>query len=252
MPEGPLEGQVALVTGASRGIGAYIARRLAQDGAKVAVNYQSSAEAAAQVAGEITAAGGEAITLAGDVSQADSAESLVNQALERWGRIDILVNNAGITRDRLLLRMTPEDWDQVLEVNLRGAFLCTKYVIPHLIRRRQGRVVNISSVVGLGGNAGQANYAASKAGLIGFTKAVAREVASRNITVNALAPGFIETGGMVEQMTEEARKQVLSRIPMERFGSASDVAEAVSFLCGAGAGYITGQVLTIDGGMISG
>ena len=156
MPEGPLEGQVALVTGASRGIGAYIARRLAQDGAKVAVNYQSSAEAAAQVAGEITAAGGEAVTLAGDVSKADSAESLVNQVLERWGRIDILVNNAGITRDRLLLRMTPEDWDQVLEVNLRGAFLCTKYVIPHLIRRRQGRVVNISSVVGLGGNAGQA------------------------------------------------------------------------------------------------
>ena len=252
MPAGPLEGQVALVTGASRGIGAFIARRLAQDGAKVAVNYQSSAEAAAQVAKEITAAGSEAVTLAGDVSKADSAEYLVNQVMEQWGRIDILVNNAGITRDRLLLRMTPEDWDQVLEVNLRGAFLCTKYVIPHLIRRRQGRVVNISSVVGLGGNAGQANYAASKAGLIGFTKAVAREVASRNITVNALAPGFIETGGMVEQMTEEARKQVLSRIPMERFGSASDVAEAVSFLCGAGAGYITGQVLTIDGGMVSG
>ena len=146
--------------------------------------------------------------------------------------------------------MTPEDWDRVLEVNLRGAFLCTKYVMPHLIRRRQGRVVNISSVVGLGGNPGQANYAASKAGLIGFTKAVAREVASRNITVNALAPGFIDTGGMVDQMTEEARKTVLGRIPMERFGSAEDVAEAVSFLCGLGAGYITGQVLTIDGGMV--
>ena len=246
-----LEGQVALVTGASRGIGAVIARRLAQDGAKVAVNYQSSEEAARQVAQSIIDLGGEALVMAGDVSREDSAEGFVKQVLEQWGRIDILVNNAGITRDRLLLRMTAEDWDRVIEVNLRGAFLCTRYVMPHLIRRRQGRVINISSVVGLGGNPGQANYAASKAGLIGFTKAVAREVASRNITVNALAPGFIDTGGMVDQMTEEARKQVLGRIPMGRFGSADDVAEAVVFLCGAGAGYITGQVLTIDGGMIS-
>ena len=246
-----LEGQVALVTGASRGIGAVIARRLAQDGAKVAVNYQSSEEAARQVAQSIIDLGGEALVMAGDVSREDSAEGIVKQVLEQWGRIDILVNNAGITRDRLLLRMTAEDWDRVIEVNLRGAFLCTRYVMPHLIRRRQGRVINISSVVGLGGNPGQANYAASKAGLIGFTKAVAREVASRNITVNALAPGFIDTGGMVDQMTEEARKQVLGRIPMGRFGSADDVAEAVVFLCGAGAGYITGQVLTIDGGMIS-
>ena len=246
-----LEGQVALVTGASRGIGAVIARRLAQDGAKVAVNYQSSEEAARQVAQSIIDLGGEALVMAGDVSREDSAEGFVKQVLEQWGRIDILVNNAGITRDRLLLRMTAEDWDRVIEVNLRGAFLCTRYVMPHLIRRRQGRVINISSVVGLGGNPGQANYAASKAGLIGFTKAVAREVASRNITVNALAPGFIDTGGMVDQMTEEARKQVLGRIPMGRFGSADDVAEAVIFLCGPGAGYITGQVLTIDGGMIS-
>ncbi len=246
-----LEGQVALVTGASRGIGAVIARRLAQDGAKVAVNYQSSKEAARQVAQSIIDVGGEALVMAGDVSREDSAEGIVKQVLEQWGRIDILVNNAGITRDRLLLRMTAEDWDRVIEVNLRGAFLCTRYVMPHLIRRRQGRVINISSVVGLGGNPGQANYAASKAGLIGFTKAVAREVASRNITVNALAPGFIDTGGMVDQMTEEARKQVLGRIPMGRFGSADDVAEAVVFLCGPGAGYITGQVLTIDGGMIS-
>ena len=246
-----LEGQVALVTGASRGIGAVIARRLAQDGAKVAVNYQSSEEAARQVAQSIIDLGGEALVMAGDVSREDSAEGFVKQVLEQWGRVDILVNNAGITRDRLLLRMTAEDWDRVIEVNLRGAFLCTRYVMPHLIRRRQGRVINISSVVGLGGNPGQANYAASKAGLIGFTKAVAREVASRNITVNALAPGFIDTGGMVDQMTEEARKQVLGRIPMGRFGSADDVAEAVVFLCGPGAGYITGQVLTIDGGMIS-
>ena len=245
-----LSEQVALVTGASRGIGAVIARRLAVDGARVAVNYQASEEAARQVAQGITDVGGEAVVMSGDVSQEEDADALVKSVIEQWGRIDILVNNAGITRDRLLLRMTPDDWDRVLEVNLRGAFLCTKYVMPHLIRRRQGRVVNISSVVGIGGNAGQANYAASKAGLIGFTKAVAREVASRNITVNALAPGFIDTGGMVDQMTEEARKTVLGRIPMERFGSADDVAEAVSFLCGPGAGYITGQVITIDGGMV--
>ncbi|MYC31249.1 MAG: 3-oxoacyl-[acyl-carrier-protein] reductase [Chloroflexi bacterium] len=245
-----LADQVALVTGASRGIGAVIAQRLARDGAKVAVNYQASKEAALQVVKGITEAGGDAVVMSGDVSRENEADALVKQVIEHWGRIDILVNNAGITRDRLLLRMTSEDWDRVLEVNLRGAFLCTKYVMPHLIRRRQGRVVNISSVVGLGGNPGQANYAASKAGLIGFTKAVAREVASRNITVNALAPGFIDTGGMVDQMTEEAKKTVLGRIPMERFGSADDVAEAVSFLCGAGAGYITGQVITIDGGMV--
>ena len=245
-----LEEQVALVTGASRGIGAVIAQRLAQEGARVAVNYQTSEAAALRVARLIAETGGEATVMAGDVSQEEDADALVKSVVERWGRIDILVNNAGITRDRLLLRMTPDDWDRVLEVNLRGAFLCTKYVMPHLIRRRQGRVVNISSVVGLGGNPGQANYAASKAGLIGFTKAVAREVASRNITVNALAPGFIDTGGMVDQMTEEAKKTVLGRIPMERFGSADDVAEAVSFLCGPGAGYITGQVITIDGGMV--
>ena len=250
MAEPRLAEQVALVTGASRGIGAVIARRLAQDGARVAVNYQASEEAARQVVQDIVGAGGIAEVMAGDVSDEEDAGALIKQVIDQWGRVDILVNNAGITRDRLLLRMTPEDWDRVLEVNLRGAFLCTKYVMPHLIRRRQGRVVNISSVVGLGGNPGQANYAASKAGLIGFTKAVAREVASRNITVNALAPGFIDTGGMVDQMTEEAKKTVLGRIPMERFGSADDVAEAVSFLCGPGAGYITGQVITIDGGMV--
>lgn len=245
-----LDEQVALVTGASRGIGAVIAQRLARDGARVAINYQTSEAAASRVARLIVEAGGEAVGMSGDVSKEEDADALVKSVIERWGRVDILVNNAGITRDRLLLRMTSDDWDRVLEVNLRGAFLCTKYVMPHLIRRRQGRVVNISSVVGIGGNPGQANYAASKAGLIGFTKAVAREVASRNITVNALAPGFIDTGGMVDQMTEEAKKTVLGRIPMERFGSADDVAEAVSFLCGPGAGYITGQVITIDGGMV--
>lgn len=245
-----LEGQVALVTGASRGIGAVIAQRLAREGAKVAVNYQASAYAAAQVVADITAAGGQAVSLAGDVSQEAEAQALVKETVAQWGRIDILVNNAGITRDRLLLRMTAQDWDEVLQVNLRGAFLCTKFVMPQLIRQRSGRIVNISSVIGLSGNPGQANYAAAKAGLIGFTKATAREVASRNITVNALAPGFIDSGGMVAEMSEEARQQVLTRIPMERFGSAEDVAAAVAFLCGPGAGYITAQVITIDGGML--
>ena len=245
-----LEGQVALVTGASRGIGAVIARRLAQAGAWVGVNYNTSRDAAAGVVEAIAAGGGEALLVEGDVSQEASAGAAVKRVVDHWGRIDILVNNAGITRDRLLLRMTPDDWDQVLDVNLRGAFLCTRFVMPHLIRQRQGRIINISSVVGISGNPGQANYTAAKAGLIGFTKAVAREVASRQVTVNALAPGFITTG-MVEQLPEETRKQILSRIPMGRFGAAEDVAEAVVFLCSEGAAYITGQVLTIDGGLIA-
>ena len=245
-----LLGRVALVTGASRGIGAVIACRLAQAGARVGVNYRDSRDAAAQVVEAITAGGGEAVSVEGDVSQEESAQAVVKQVAERLGPIDILANNAGITRDRLLLRMTTEDWDQVLDVDLRGAFLCTKYVMPYLIRQHQGRIVNISSVVGISGNPGQANYAAAKAGLIGFTKAVAREVASRNVTVNALAPGFITTG-MVEQLSEDTRQQILNRIPLGRFGTAEDVAEAVLFLCGEGAGYITGQVLCIDGGLIA-
>ena len=247
---GELAGQVALVTGASRGIGAAIASRLARAGAKVAVNYHFSRAAAASVVDDITSAGGEALLLEGDVSQDGFAESAVKQLIERWQRIDILVNNAGINRDRLLLRMTTDEWDQVLEVNLRGAFLCTKFVLPHLIRQHSGRVVNISSVVGISGNPGQANYAAAKAGLIGFTKAVAREVASRKITVNALAPGFITTG-MAEELPEDTRKQIMGRIPMGQFGAPEDVAEAALFLCTDGAAYITGQVLAIDGGLIA-
>ena len=242
--------RVALVTGASRGIGAMIACRLAQAGIKVAVNYRTNAEAAKQVVSDITEAGGDAFLAEGDVSAEESARALVKQVLDRCGHIDMLINNAGINRDRLLLRMGVEDWDQVLDVNLRGAFLCTKYAMPQMIKQRMGRIVNISSVVGLSGNPGQANYAAAKAGLIGFTKAVAREVASRNVTVNALAPGYITTG-MVEELSPETQKQILDRIPMGRFGAAEDVAEAVLFLCGDGAGYITGQVLTIDGGLIA-
>ena len=246
-----LNGQTALITGASRGIGASIAFRLARSGAKVGVNYHTHQDAAGRVVAAIAAEGGEAFAVAGDVSQEDSAEQVVKLTQERWGHVDILVNNAGITRDRLLVRMTLEDWDQVMDIDLRGAFLCTKFVMPQLIRRRQGRVINISSVVGIGGNPGQANYAAAKAGLIGFTKAVAREVASRNVTVNAVAPGFIDTGGMVEQLAEEARRQILGRIPMGRFGTGEEVAELVAFLCGPQAGYITGQALTIDGGLIA-
>jgi len=250
MPGIDLDGSVALVTGASRGIGAVIASRLAKAGAKVGVNYRTSREAAEGVVYEITKAGGEAILVEGDVTQEDSAASAIKQVVDQWKRIDILVNNAGINRDRLLLRMTSDDWDQVLGVDLKGAFLCTKHVMPHLIKQRKGRVINISSVVGISGNPGQANYAAAKAGLIGFTKAVAREVASRSVTVNALAPGYITTA-MVDELNEKTRKRILDRIPMGRFGTTEDVAEAVVFLCSDGAGYITGQVLTIDGGMIA-
>ena len=249
-PATNLDGQVALVTGSSRGIGAVIARRLAQAGARVALNYNANLQAATEVMRTITADGGDAIIIAGDVSDQTGAQETIKTVINRFGRIDILINNAGIHRDRLLLRMTPADFDEVLQVNLRGAFLCTRYVMPYLIRQHYGRVINISSVVGLTGNPGQANYAAAKAGLIGFTKAVAREVASRNVTVNAVAPGYIATG-MVEDLSDEQRSQILERIPMGRFGTSQDVAETILFLSGKGAGYLTGQVLTIDGGLIA-
>ena len=243
-----LEQRVALVTGASRGIGEVIAVTLARQGAKVAVNYHTGADRAARVVSTIEEAGGEALAIGADVSVQAEVEALVARTIEQWGGVDILVNNAGITRDKLLLRMTAEDWDQVINVNLRSAFLCTRTVLPHMVRKRYGRIVNISSVVGVSGNAGQANYAASKAGMIGFTKAVAREVASRNITVNALTPGYITTD-MVGRLSEEVQKAILSRIPMNRFGTPEAVAEAVCFLASDGAGYITGQALGIDGGL---
>ena len=246
-----LGGQVALVTGASRGIGAVIAKSLGEAGVNVGVNYSANRDAANDVAEAIRSGGSESIIIQGDISDDMHAQAVVKQVTDEWGQSDILVNNAGITRDGLLLRMKTEDWDRVIDVDLKGAFLCSKYTMPHMIRRRQGRIINISSVVGIGGNAGQANYAAAKAGLIGFTKAVAREVATRNVTVNALAPGFIDTGGMVDNMTDEASENVLGRIPMGRCGSGLDVASAVVFLCGSGAGYITGQVITIDGGLIA-
>ena len=249
-----LSGQSALITGASRGIGSVIARRLADAGAAVAINYRSRGAEADAVVDSIRNSGGHAIPVPGDVSDEAAAEVVVKSAAEQLGRLDILVNNAGINRDRLLMRMSVSDWDEVLSVNLRGTFLPTRFAVPLMVRQRYGRIVNISSVVGLSGNPGQANYAASKAGQIGFAKAVAREVASRNITVNAVAPGFIEfedTGGMTADLTDEQRQQILTRIPAGRFGSADDVAAAVVYLVSPGASYITGQTLTIDGGLIA-
>ena len=250
MPGIDLGGKVALVTGASRGIGAVVACRLAEAGARVGVNYHASPDAAAVVVDNISQAGGEAFLVGGDVSQEEKAQAVIKQVVEHFGSIDLLVNNAGINKDQLLIRMKLEDFDSVINVNLRGAFLCTKYAMSHMIRQRSGRVVNMSSVVGLSGNPGQANYAAAKAGLVGLTKAVAREVASRNVTVNALAPGYITTA-MVDELSEDTQAKILANIPMGRFGTPEDVAEAVIFLCSDGASYITGQVLTIDGGMIA-
>ena len=239
-----------MVTGASRGIGAVVACRLAEAGARVGVNYHANPAAATVVVDNISQAGGEAFLVGGDVSQEEKAQAVIKQVVEHFGSIDLLVNNAGINKDQLLIRMKPEDFDSVINVNLRGAFLCTKYAMTHMIRQRSGRVVNMSSVVGLSGNPGQANYAAAKAGLVGLTKAVAREVASRNVTVNALAPGYITTA-MVDELSEDTQAKILANIPMGRFGTPEDVAEAVIFLCSDGASYITGQVLTIDGGMIA-
>ena len=244
-----LEGKVAIITGGAHGMGAEEAKLFAREGAKVVI-ADIREEDARKVAAEIAEAGGESMVVMLDVSNEDQWETSVAAVVTKFGKLDILVNNAGINRDRLLLRMKSEDWDEVIQVDLRGAFLCTRFVMPHLIKQRSGRIINISSVVGISGNPGQANYAAAKAGLIGFTKSVAREVASRNVTVNALAPGYITTG-MVEHLPEETKSQILSRIPMGRFGAAEDVSEAVVFLCSNGASYITGEVLTIDGGLIA-
>lgn len=236
------------MTGASRGIGRAVALRLAADGAAIAVNYHTGEAEAAEVVAAITGAGGTAVSIGGDVSDAAGAAATVATAQEALGGLDILVNNAGITRDNLVLRLSEEDWDAVLDVNLKGAFLCTKAALRPMLRQRSGRIINMTSVVAGTGNPGQANYAAAKAGLIGLTKTVAREVASRGITVNAVAPGFISTR-MVQAITEEQRGLVLERIPLARFGTPEDVAACVAFLASDDAGYITGQVLGVDGGL---
>ncbi len=244
-----LSGRVAIVTGGSRGIGRAIAERLAGSGAAVVVNYRGNAAAAEATVATITAAGGTAIAIQGDVSQPEDVEHMVKTTLERFGHIDILVNNAGITRDTLLLRMKESDFDEVIATNLRGVFLCTRAVLRPMTKQRFGRIINITSVVGLTGNAGQANYAAAKAGILGFTKSTAREMASRGITVNAVAPGFIETE-MTDALNEETRKAILATIPLGRFGQPAEVAGLVCFLASDAGAYISGQTLTIDGGMV--
>ncbi|OXB94477.1 3-oxoacyl-[acyl-carrier-protein] reductase [Parageobacillus galactosidasius] len=244
-----LQGKVALVTGASRGIGRAIALELARQGAKVAVNYAGNEAKANEVVEEIKNMGGEAFAIQADVSNAKAVDQMVKAVLERFERIDILVNNAGITRDNLLMRMKEEEWDDVMNINLKGVFNCTKAVTRPMMKQRYGRIVNIASIVGVSGNPGQANYVAAKAGVIGLTKTAARELASRNITVNAVAPGFITTD-MTDRLSEELKAEMLKQIPLARFGEPEDVAKVVSFLVSDAASYMTGQTLHVDGGMV--
>ncbi len=242
-----LSDKVAIITGASRGIGRYISVALAAQGVKVVASARN-AEALESLTAEIKAQGGEALAVVADVAVEAEANNLVEQAVATYGKLDILINNAGITRDGLLLRMKSDDWDAVLDTNLKGAFLCTRAAAKFMSKQRSGRIINISSVVGEMGNAGQANYCASKAGLLGLTKSVARELARRNVTVNAVTPGFIVTE-MTEKMTDKAREAMTEQIPLGRLGEAEDVANAVLFLASDQSAYITGQVLGVNGGM---
>jgi 3-oxoacyl-[acyl-carrier protein] reductase len=248
MMQKQLQERVAIVTGASRGIGRAVALALAEQGAKVVVNYASSSMAADEVVKTILEMGGNAIALQADVSKADQVDKLIEQTQEKFGRIDILVNNAGITRDTLLLRMKPEDWQAVIDLNLTGVFLCTRAVSKIMLKQRSGRIINIASVAGQMGNPGQANYSAAKAGVIGFTKTVAKELASRGVTVNAVAPGFIETD-MTSNLTNT--EEILKLIPLGRYGTPEEIAGMVRFLAAdSAAAYITGQVFNVDGGMV--
>jgi 3-oxoacyl-[acyl-carrier protein] reductase len=244
-----LDGNVAIITGASRGIGRAVAIELANAGAKVVVNYAGNHAAAQEVAETIKAAGGEVLLVQADVANAESVEQMIKQTMDAFGRIDILVNNAGITRDTLLMRMKEEDWDAVINTNLKGIFNCTKSVSRIMMKQKSGRIINMTSVVGVMGNAGQANYAAAKAGVIGFTKSMAKELASRGITVNAIAPGFITTD-MTALLSEQVKTELASKIPLGRLGTPEDIAKSVLFLSSGAANYITGQTLNVDGGMV--
>ncbi len=244
-----LKDKVAVVTGASRGIGRGIALRLAQEGCKVVVNYNRSAEAAQSVVDTIREQGGEAIAIQADVSDYQQAQRLIKETLKAFGRVDILVNNAGTTRDQLLLMMKEADWDLVINTNLKSCFNVTKAALRSMMKQRYGRIINITSVVGLAGQAGQSNYAASKAGIIGFTKSLAKEIGSRNITVNAVAPGYIPTD-LTNVLPDEMVKEMIALTPLGRAGTVEDVAAAVAFLASDDASFITGHVLTVDGGLV--
>ncbi|QCR31765.1 3-oxoacyl-[acyl-carrier-protein] reductase [Lysinibacillus sp. SGAir0095] len=245
---GKLDGKTAVVTGASRGIGRAIALQLAVEGANVVVNFSGSEQKAIEVVKEIQNLGSNAIAVQANISDSESVQELMNAAMEQFGSIDILVNNAGITRDNLLMRMKEDEWDDVINTNLKGVFLCTKAVTRQMMKQRAGRIINISSIVGVMGNAGQANYVAAKAGVIGLTKTTARELASRNILVNAIAPGFITTE-MTDTLPEDVKSSMLSQIPLAKLGNPEDIAKAVVFLASDDASYMTGQTLHIDGGM---
>lgn len=244
-----LEGRVALVTGGSRGIGRAIALELASAGAKVVVNYLSHKAEAQEVVQRIQQGESLAMAVQADVANAPDVERMIKQIEASWGQVHILVNNAGIIKDSLLVRMAEADWDRVVHVNLRGAYLCTRGVLPSMLRSRWGRVINIGSIVGISGNPGQANYAAAKAGLIGFTKSVAKEVASRSITVNCITPGYIATE-IVEPLPKSLKERILNHIPMERFGRPEEIAHMALFLASEKAAYITGQVISVDGGLV--
>ena len=242
------ENKIVLVTGAGRGIGASIAKRFASEGAEVIVNYSGNDEAAQKTVDEITATGGQAQKYKCSVNDSESVKVMIDEIIKEFGRIDILVNNAGITKDGLMLRMTDEDFDRVIDVNLKGTFNCTKYVSKYMLKQKSGKIINISSVVGLSGNAGQVNYSASKAGIIGITKSAAKELSSRGITVNAVAPGYVDTD-MTKVLSDNIRNEILKNIPLQRMGNVEDISNCVAFLAFEDASYITGQVISVDGGM---